>query len=376
MQFSRSSVFLEVIEGLSKSPHIHQGNEIEMARKILYSGSQFLKIQRVNAWLMNKEGTALNSLLAYDKLRDEYYTEGSLERDVFPVWFRYMQRNDIIISTDARNEPFNKELVEPYLVPLDIYSMMEVPIISSGQIKGLICFEHTGEIRQWSNDEQHFAIALTQLLTLSLETKEKNSYREQLEILVNEKTNLVSEINYRIQNNLSIFTALIRTEMKKAKDEYHTSLFENILNKTYSLEMLQTAVNKSTESNQVNMGQYIETMLSDMQHGKGASKKMIIHTDLQEMYLSTTQAIPYALLVSELLSVGMRTSEATKQNPMNILLSSPNENNRMFSIQYHGKSDASYRDDDLELIRNLADQIDGSFSIRENGKQKELILEF
>lgn len=376
MQFSRSSVFLEVIEGLSKSPHIYLGNEIEMAKKILYSGSQFLKIQRVNAWMMNKEGTALDSLLAYDKLRDEFYKEGALERDVFPIWFRYMQRNDIIISTDARNEPFNKELVEPYLNPLDIYSMMEVPIISSGQIKGLICFEHTGEIRQWSNDEQHFAIALTQLLTLSLETKEKNSYREQLEVLVNEKTKLVSDINYRIQNNLSILTALIRSEMKKAKDEYHTSLFENILNKTYSLEMLHSAVSKSTESNMVNIGKYIEYMLSGMQLGKNSSQKLVIQRDLQEIFLSTIHAIPYALLINELLSVGIRSSVATKQHPMNISLSTNSEKSRTFSMQFLEKSTVTNSDEDLELIRNLTDQIDGSFSIHEKGQEKELILEF
>ncbi|MCE2711378.1 MAG: GAF domain-containing protein [Cryomorphaceae bacterium] len=376
MQFSRSSVFLEVIEGLSKSPHIHQGNELEMAQKILYSGSQFLKIQRVNAWMMNKEGTALDSLLAYDKLRDEFYKEGPLEREVFPIWFRYMQRNDIIISTDARNEPFNSELVEPYLIPLDIHSMMEVPIISSGQIKGLICFEHTGEIRQWSNDEQHFAIALTQLLTLSLETKEKNSYRDQLEVLVNEKTKLVSDINYRIQNNLSILTAFIRSEIKKAKDEYHISLFENILNKTYSLEMLQTAVSKSTESNRVNIGQYIENMLSDMQHGKNSSQKIVIQKDLQEIYLSTTHAIPYALLINELLSVGMRNSVATNQHPMNISLSSTSEKSRTFSMQFQVKSNAAYSEEDLEVIRNLTDQIDGTFSIHDHGREKKLILEF
>lgn len=376
MQFSRSSVFLEVIEGLSKSPHIHQGNELEMAQKILYSGSQFLKIQRVNAWMMNKEGTSLESLLAYDKLRDEFYQEGALELKVYPIWFRYMQRNDIIISTDARNEPFNRELVEPYLIPLDIYSMMEVPIISSGQIKGLICFEHTGDIRQWSNDEQHFAIALTQLLTLSLETKEKNSYRDQLEVLVNEKTKLVSDINYRIQNNLSILTALIRSEMKRAKDEYHTSLFENILNKTYSLEMLQTAVSKSTESNRVNIGQYIENMLSGMQHGKNTSHKLVIQKDLQEIFLSTTHAIPYALLINELLSVGMRSSEATMQHQMNISLSSNSEKLGTFSMQFQGKSSATYLEEELEVIRNLTEQIDGAFSIHENGREKILTLEF
>ena len=98
MPFNRSSVFLEVIEGLSKSPHINDGNIVEMAKKILYSGAQFLKIQRANAWLMDDAEIKLSNICSYDISKDDYYMEGDLLAEVFPIYFRH--------NTERKNVSF------------------------------------------------------------------------------------------------------------------------------------------------------------------------------------------------------------------------------------------------------------------------------
>ena len=64
MQINRSYIFLEVIEGLSKSVHIGEGNAEAMAKEILFSASHFLKINRVNAWLIDEDFSKLSCLSA------------------------------------------------------------------------------------------------------------------------------------------------------------------------------------------------------------------------------------------------------------------------------------------------------------------------
>jgi len=380
MRFNRSSVFLEVIEGLSKSPHIHQGNDLGMAKKILYSGSQFLKIQRVNAWLLNKEENKLISLCAYDKLRDEYYTEGDLSSEMFPVYFRHIQRNDIIISVDAQNEIFNRELVEPYLKPLKIYSMMEVPILSAGKMKGIICFEQTGETREWTSDEQHFAIALTQLLTLTLETKEKNAYRDQLEQMVHEKSTLIAEINHRVKNNLAIMTALIRGEMNKAKDTYHKDLFENVLSKSFSLATLQSTVYQSKNYDQVNFGDFLQTLISNMNHTYGFEKNIKVNTTFEDVNIDISKAIPCSLIVNEVLTNSFKYAfESNHENTLDVTLNKPQDKSCVIEIVDNGKGlpDNYYsKGTGFDLIESLTDQIDGNLEIDSNERGTSIRLEF
>jgi two-component sensor histidine kinase len=380
MTFNRSSVFLEVIEGLSKSPHIHQGNDLEIAKKILYSGSQFLKLQRVNAWLMNNEENKLISLCAYDKVRDEYYTEGDLSSELFPVYFRHIQRNDIIISVEAQKEIFNRELVDLYLKPLDIQSMMEVPILSAGKMKGIICFENTGDTREWSSDEQHFAVALTQLLTLTLETKEKNNYRDQLEQLVNEKSTLISEINHRVKNNLAIMTALIRGEMNKAKDDYHRDLFENVLSKSFSLATLQSTVYQSKNYDQVNFGDFLQTLISNMNHTYGSDKNVVVQTNFEEVNIDISKAIPCSLIVNEILTNSFKYAfEKSSDNQLNIKLGKSEQKSCAIEIRDNGQglpADYYEHGTGFELIESLTDQIDGKIEIDSDKKGTLIKLEF
>ena len=380
MPFNRSSVFLEVIEGLSKSPHIYQGNDLEMAKKILYSGSQFLKIQRVNAWLMNREESKLISLCAYDKLRDEYFIEEDLSSDFFPIYFRHIQRNEIIISVEAQKELFNRELVEPYLKPLEIYSMMEVPILSAGKMKGIICFENTKDTREWTSDEQHFAIALTQLLTLTLETKEKNNYRDQLELMVSEKTTLIAEINHRVKNNLAIMTALIRGEMSKAKDDYHKELFENILSKSFSLATLQSTVYQSKNYDQVNFGDFLQTLLSNMNHTYGSEKNVKVESSFDEVNIAISKAIPCSLIVNEILTNSFKYAfEKSTDNVLTIKLGKTEEKACCIEISDNGKglpSNYFEHGTGFELIESLTDQIDGKLEIDSDKAGTIIKLEF
>jgi len=380
MPFNRSSVFLEVIEGLSKSPYIFQGNDVEMAKKILYSGSQFLKIQRVNAWLLNKEENKLISLCAYDKLRDEYYTEGDLSSELFPVYFRHIQRNDIIISVEAQNEIFNRELVEPYLKPLKIYSMMEVPILSAGKMNGVICFENTGETREWTSDEQHFAVALTQLLTLTLETKEKNNYREQLEQLVNEKSTLISEINHRVKNNLAIITALIRGEMNKAKDDYHKDLFENVLSKSFSLATLQSTVYQAKNYDKVNFGDFLKTLISNMNYTYGSEKNVRVETTFEDVNIDITKAIPCSLIINEILTNSFKYAfHRSGNNVLKVVLDKPEKKECSILISDNGKglpNDYYKNGTGFGLIESLTEQLDGKLEIGSDKKGTNIRLQF
>jgi two-component sensor histidine kinase len=368
MPLNRSSVFLEVLENLSKSNYISEGDDAAMAKEILYSASHFLKIPRANAWLMNDDETALTCLAAYDRNKDDFYSEGVLKAVDLPLYFNHIRRNDIIISFEARKEAFNQELLDNYLIPHNIFSMMEVPILLSGEIRGIICFENTDEIRNWNNDEQHFALALTQLLTLTLETKEKNQYRAELEKLVKEKSVLIAEINHRVKNNLAVITALIRAESNRVKDDYHRELFNNILSKSFSLSTLQNAMYQSQNYNQANFSEFIRMLLGNMNDTYGYHKKVQIALDLEEVNINVSKAIPCSLIINEILTNCYKYAfKEDKENKLSLELKEPAENSYLIRIADNGPGlpeDYQHKGTGFELIEGLIEQVDGKMDIQ------------
>jgi two-component sensor histidine kinase len=378
MVVNRSSVFLEVIEDLSKSPFISNGEVHEICKEILKKGAHFLKIPRVNAWILNEEESSLENLLSYRKEDDCFYQEVPLYAEVFPRYFDHVQNQQIIISSNAQTDMHTIELLESYLIPNRIHSMMEIPIISGGKFRGIICFETNTKNQEWSNDAQHFAVALTQLLTLTLEIEKKMSYREQLEKLISEKTSLIDEMNHRVKNNISVLTALIKRESEKSKDHYHRDLFNNILSKTFTLSAIQETTYRENHL-VLNLCSLTREIARDISNAYGLSQHIDLEFSLEEgVFVSDIKAIPVALLLNDIITqVYNYLLEDGNHNRLFIKLFSIETSLFCLEIHLYGAiklTDAFLSSEKFELAMELAVQIDGEITIKNESGGSTIIL--
>jgi signal transduction histidine kinase len=74
---------------------------------------------------------------------------------------------------DAEHDPRTAELKELYLVPHGISTILDVPLVRSGTVIGVVCHEHRGAPRKWTETERLFAGSIGDLVTLALETDER-----------------------------------------------------------------------------------------------------------------------------------------------------------------------------------------------------------
>ena len=107
---------------------------------------------------------------------------------------------------DARTDPRTQEFTADYLTPLGIASMLDAPIRSGGKMIGVLCNEHTGAMRAWTPDEQNFAGSMADVVSLSLETAQRQraeaALREAHDLLeekVATRTRDLAEANERLQ---------------------------------------------------------------------------------------------------------------------------------------------------------------------------------
>ena len=118
--------------------------------------SSTLEVSRASVWVLSDDKKELHCLNLYDGINKKHTKDHVLKADELSNYFNALFKNTQIIADDAQNNPKTKELCESYLKPLDIKSMIDIGIISDGEISGVLCCENIGEKRKWTSNEIAF----------------------------------------------------------------------------------------------------------------------------------------------------------------------------------------------------------------------------
>jgi len=148
-------------------------------QKITEVVARALDVNRVSIWRYNPARTAIICDVLYQADAKTYSSGTALAATGFPTYFQALADADVIAAHDVEQDARTQEMLPMYLQPLGITSMLDVPIHSQGKAVGVICCEHSGEKRQWKPDEQTFAIAVANLISMQLAQVERQELEEQ-----------------------------------------------------------------------------------------------------------------------------------------------------------------------------------------------------
>lgn len=353
-----------------KSPAIHKGNRDRAILEILVKSAQGLQVERVNVWTFDKQKTTLSCIGSYESSTGEFNKGAVLLLKDYPVYFEHVRTAEKVISDDALASSFNKELLDSYILPLDIRSMMDIPIRSEGEMIGMVCFEQVGEKHLWTVSEQSFALSIAQLFSLVFETHEKNEFRRQLEEALHEKEVLLSEVNHRVKNNMMIIGSLVNLQKYKAKDEYHVGLFDEVRERITSMAYVHEQLYLSRNYSEIDFGLYLEKLLnhllSSMRHGRNIR----IETHLEHIPIDIQRAIPCGLITNELVTNSFKYAfEHQNEGTIQVEFLKKNgqlhlnfaDNGKGFDPQKIEKNSVG-----LGLVEDLVQQLNGELHISGN----------
>lgn len=167
----------EALLKLAKSKH----STLEAAYcSLLETTATTLSIARVSIWTYNQDHTALLCQGSYHA--GEYYDDKDLQLNVddYPDYFNALKETSSMLVNDVVKDRRTCELVENYSIPLGISSMMDIPIRSGGEDIGVLCHEHTGPKRAWSEEDESFAITIGEMCAIAIEEEEKRWVEDSL----------------------------------------------------------------------------------------------------------------------------------------------------------------------------------------------------
>jgi len=193
----------DILLGVSMCAEIDKGDINDSVRIILESVMEGLNIKRAGIWLLVDNGKGISCKLVIDTYHDTEIEELVLYRENFPKYFKALDSERAIKANDAKTHEATSEFAESYLKPNGIASMLDVPIRHSGEMVGIICCEHIGEMRQWTNDESSFAAVLADIYSRAISASEKRQYQQQLENLNQELEEKVQLRTQELENKVA-----------------------------------------------------------------------------------------------------------------------------------------------------------------------------
>ena len=145
------------------------GDERSSFRRVTEAASQALDVERVSIWRVDEEVTKIRCVDLYQR-REASHSEGTelFARD-YGSYFRALQTQRTIAAHDAHTDPRTDCFSPGYLKPLGIGAMLDVPIWTGNAMVGVICHEHVGGRREWTQDEETFAYLMSSFVSLTLE---------------------------------------------------------------------------------------------------------------------------------------------------------------------------------------------------------------
>jgi signal transduction histidine kinase len=152
---------------------LDKSNFAQVLRRILEVDADELGVARVNCWTLDPEFQGLRCVCGVVHGCREVERGVILRRADIPHYIQALTIDPIILADDARSDPRTCELRDWYLVPIGITSMMDVPIWVRGRLWGVICHEHVGASRHWTEADRDFAVSIGHIVSMAVEARDR-----------------------------------------------------------------------------------------------------------------------------------------------------------------------------------------------------------
>ena len=132
----------------------------DVLKDVTATAASALRVQRVSVWFFVDEPRSIRCDYLHQPARGEIYEGAILHACDFPVYFAMLESSRVVRFIDREGEPMSEEFRASYLQPLGITAMLDAPILQGGEIIGIVCHEHVGNAREWTDPECEFAASV------------------------------------------------------------------------------------------------------------------------------------------------------------------------------------------------------------------------
>jgi signal transduction histidine kinase len=137
-------------------------------RRIVQFDAELLRVERVSFWTLSEDTSSIHCDAGYvASLRSFEHGTTLFESDM-PEYFAALRTARMLDMHDVRTDPRCRGLRDDYCASRRVTSMLDIPVWVGGRLWGVLCHEHVGGPRHWSDREEDFATSMGQFVASAL----------------------------------------------------------------------------------------------------------------------------------------------------------------------------------------------------------------
>lgn len=185
----------EALVRLTKGTPFREGDLRSAFKAIATITAEALSVEGVSIWFGEEGDDVIRCAEFFSLSRGAHSSGQVMERGAYSEFFQALDRDRVIAARDAAADPRTSELERTYLRKHGACSLVGAPIRVEGRSAGIVFCEHSGELRRWHTDEQHFCSAVSDLVALALEQASRKQAEERLSQFASELERTNAELN-------------------------------------------------------------------------------------------------------------------------------------------------------------------------------------
>jgi len=149
-------------------------------REITRESAELIRTERVSIWWYNDDCSIISCYDLYERSKNRHSEGEVLHSKDFPFYTASHREGEIIAVNDVFRDSRTAQIPYEYFNMHNIKSLMDTPIWLHDRICGLLSFEQVGEKRKWSLADERMASSMAALVSLCVETSEREKAEKAL----------------------------------------------------------------------------------------------------------------------------------------------------------------------------------------------------
>jgi len=215
---------------------------------------------------------------------------------------------------------------------------------------------------------------------LEIKRQQIDEQNEQLRKLLAEKEWLLKEIHHRVKNNLQIVISLLNTQSAYLENEDALMAIQNSQHRMHAMSLIHQKLYQSDNLSMIDMSWYIYELITYIKECYSSEKNINFILDTEKVFLDVAQAVPMGLIVNEAINNTVKYA-FPKDAKGEVSISFKNTEKDFYQLIISDNGIGLPEDFNIDeteslgmnLMRGLADQLDGTFSLENKNGLKIMV---
>lgn len=180
---------------IKQDPAQASGDLDTVARNLTELAAELIKVERVGVWLLNEDRTKLRLVELFERTPGRHSAGVELDLANYSNYIEALETSRVIDAHDAWNDPRTAEFGLAYFEPHGIASLLDAGIHVAGKLVGVVCHEHCGQVRRWTEEEMVLSGIVADQVAQTL----LHSVRQTTELELQQSRRELAEANRMLQ---------------------------------------------------------------------------------------------------------------------------------------------------------------------------------